>query len=116
MTASWMFRVPGVRNVHDIHVWTIAPRIHALSCHVELEDMPISQAAAVLRQLNGVLGNRFGIGHATIQVECAGCDLEGVYCTLTPDKTADHAASDRAAHSRGAGRGGEGGTIGGAVR
>ncbi|MBI4498000.1 MAG: cation transporter [Chloroflexi bacterium] len=87
-----MYHVAGVRNVHDLHVWTIAPNLHALSCHVELEDMPISRAAEVLRQINTALGQRFHIGHATIQVECPGCQIENLYCTLTPETEEHHGA------------------------
>lgn len=54
--------------------------------------MPISQAAAVLQQLNRVLGTRFAIGHATIQVECPGCDLDALYCILTPEADDQHGA------------------------
>ena len=66
-----------------------------LSCHIELEDMPISRAAAVLRDLNGVLGARFRIGHATIQIECPGCDPHTLYCTLTPGG-AEHGGTEQA--------------------
>ena len=34
--------VDGVRDVHDLHIWTLGAHAHALSCHVEIEDMPPS--------------------------------------------------------------------------
>lgn len=78
-------RVPGVRDVHDLHIWTIAPDLHAMSCHLEVNDQSISSAAGVLSAVNEVLATRFHIGHSTIQLEAPGCDPNELYCTFTPD-------------------------------
>ncbi len=80
-----MMGVPGVKDVHDLHVWTIAPRIHALSCHVLVDDLSISQGADIVGRLNELLGTRYGIGHSTVQLECVGCDPNSLYCSLTPN-------------------------------
>ena len=40
--------IPGVLGVHDLHVWSITPSIHALSCHLLVEDRSISQGCALL--------------------------------------------------------------------
>lgn len=82
-----ILHVPGVRDVHDLHIWTIAPNLHALSCHLEVADQSISNAAAVLTSVNQVLATHFNIGHSTIQLECEGCDPNELYCTLAPDGT-----------------------------
>lgn len=76
--------VPGVEDVHDLHVWTIAPGIHMLSSHVVVQDMPVSQAARLLDQLNEMLAKQFSIGHTTIQIETVRCSPSGLYCTLVP--------------------------------
>jgi len=70
-----MLDVPGVRTVHDLHVWTVTSGVIAMSGHAvvpELRSHP--EALAGLRQaLSGM-----GIGHATIQLEvedeCGGAD------------------------------------------
>jgi len=79
-----MMGVPGVKDVHDLHVWTIAPRIHALSCHVLVDDLSVSQGANIVGRLNELLSSRYGIGHSTVQLECVGCDPNSLYCSLTP--------------------------------
>lgn len=74
--------VPGVKDVHDLHVWTVAPRLHALSCHVLIEDQSLSEGANILEKVKGVLEERFHIGHATVQLECDDCG-GSLYCSLT---------------------------------
>jgi cobalt-zinc-cadmium efflux system protein len=55
MTASAVARamhaVPGVREVHDLHVWTVAPGFIALSAHVMVADSALSQTATVMAGL-----------------------------------------------------------------
>lgn len=59
--------VPGVRRVHDVHVWTITSGFDAMSGHAEIEaDRDCGPALIGMRR---VLRERFGIEHATIQVE-----------------------------------------------
>jgi cobalt-zinc-cadmium efflux system protein len=57
----------GVRSVHDLHVWTVGQGRIALSCHLVVADASSTQA--LLSEAYAVLGARFGIDHATIQVE-----------------------------------------------
>jgi len=60
-------RVPGVRRVHDLHVWTLTSGREAMSAHVIVTD--VGQSDRLLRQLHEVLHARFGIDHTTIQLE-----------------------------------------------
>ena len=62
-----MHEVPGVTNVHDLHVWTISSGLEALSAHVTLEPT-VSQKMA-LDALQERLRAGFNIGHLTIQIE-----------------------------------------------
>jgi cobalt-zinc-cadmium efflux system protein len=79
-----MRQVPGVLDVHDLHIWQIGSGIYALSCHVQIADQMVSQCSNILSQLNHLLEHEFRIGHSTIQPECAGCDPNSLYCSLTP--------------------------------
>jgi len=63
-----MLAVPGVRGVHDLHVWSISTAFVALSAHVEAAE---GEHGAVLERVRGLLASRFGIRHTTIQVETA---------------------------------------------
>ncbi len=79
-----MKAVPGVLDVHDLHIWQISQGLYALSCHVKIADQLVSQCSAVMAELNHVLEHDFRIGHSTIQPECAGCDPNTLYCSMTP--------------------------------
>jgi cobalt-zinc-cadmium efflux system protein len=59
----------GVENVHDLHIWTIASGLEALSAHV-IHAGNTSQPE-LLRQLRTKLHDKFGIDHLTIQMETA---------------------------------------------
>ena len=64
----------GVDEVHHLHVWEIASETPALSAHVVLDGEP-SLHDAQLRgeELKSMLVRRFGIGHATLELECHEC-------------------------------------------
>jgi cobalt-zinc-cadmium efflux system protein len=62
-----MAAVPGVRDVHDLHIWTVTSRMTALSAHVVA--LPGADTDEVLHAVEGTLRERFGIRHTTIQVE-----------------------------------------------
>jgi len=66
--------IPGVNEVHDLHVWSIGSDTHSLSCHVGIADMRASECEALLRQIREELASRFHIHHTTIQFEYAMCD------------------------------------------
>jgi cobalt-zinc-cadmium efflux system protein len=67
--AGVMLDVPGVREVHDIHIWSLNARAHALSCHVQILDMATSETERIAHRLREVLAREFGIHHTTIQFE-----------------------------------------------
>ncbi len=67
--ARAMFRVPGVAEVHDVHIWSLAANLHALSCHVRIEEMSTRESEKILSQLNALLAREFHISHTTIQFE-----------------------------------------------
>jgi len=82
-----MKQVEGVQDVHDLHVWTIASGMYALSCHILIDDLPPSDSSSILQRLNTVLSEKYHIGHATIQFECdnpqgACCEIADLYCCL----------------------------------
>lgn len=66
--------LPGVCGVHDLHVWTITSGMEALSAHLVVVDE--ASTTTLLRQVQTALQDRFGIHHATVQIEpepCAQC-------------------------------------------
>ena len=69
-----MQTVEGVLDVHDLHVWSLGSQTHALASHVTVNEMPASECAYILGQINCRLRDRFKITHTTIQFETTGCE------------------------------------------
>jgi cobalt-zinc-cadmium efflux system protein len=64
--------IPGVMDVHDLHVWTITSGLYALSCHcVVADDALTAQTSEAIRQ---ILHDRFGFAHQTVQLETCKAD------------------------------------------
>jgi cobalt-zinc-cadmium efflux system protein len=77
---SHLLALPGVTGLHDLHIWGMSTTETALTCHLV---MPGGHPGdAVLTGVAQQLHHRFGIQHATIQIELA--DTEEV-CALTPE-------------------------------
>lgn len=67
--------VPGVGDVHDLHVWSLSSDYRALSAHVVLTGHPtLEQAQEVANRVRARLAERFAIAHATLETECERCD------------------------------------------
>ena len=62
-----MCEVEGVREVHDLHVWTVTSGFPALAAHVL--TAPADDSDEVRRRLEVLLADRFGIEHTTLQTE-----------------------------------------------
>ncbi|MFT3855785.1 MAG: cation diffusion facilitator family transporter [Ilumatobacteraceae bacterium] len=58
---------PGVADVHDLHVWTLTSEMDVLTAHLVVATGHTSQA--VLDDARHLLQDRFGLAHATLQVE-----------------------------------------------
>lgn len=74
--------IPGVRGIHDLHVWSINLQMRALSVHVLTDDVAISRGAETQRSLNAMLSERYAITHTTLQLECADCEPDLLFCDL----------------------------------
>ncbi len=88
-----MNAVEGVKDVHDLHVWSIASNMNALSCHVLIENIPASASSSILQALTILLKEQYQIVHSTIQFECEGhataiCECTELYCRL--DSAGNH--------------------------
>ncbi|AXH98124.1 cation diffusion facilitator family transporter [Ornithinimicrobium avium] len=59
--------VPGVRDVHDLHLWALTSGMHVATAH--LVAAPGTSSQAVLEDARQVMQRRFDIEHATLQVE-----------------------------------------------
>jgi cobalt-zinc-cadmium efflux system protein len=72
--------VPGVLDVHDLHVWMVGPGVVACSCHILVAEQSVREGQQVLRAVVDDLKHRFRITHTTVQVEVEGCEDNDMYC------------------------------------
>ncbi|WP_121255479.1 cation diffusion facilitator family transporter [Nocardioides ferulae] len=73
--ADSLASVPGVKDVHDLHAWTLTSGMNVATAHLVLHDNAQGQPALVAAQT--ILRNDYLIEHATLQVEekrTANCD------------------------------------------
>lgn len=76
--SDWLAALPGVREVHDLHIWGLSTTETALTAHLVCET---EAAERDLNELAASLHERFRIGHATIQIET---ETDAVACRLRP--------------------------------
>jgi len=64
--------VPGVIEVHDLHIWCITTGLPALSGHVRLDGQEAQTSDEMLNRIKQTVRDQFGIVHTTIQIETRG--------------------------------------------
>jgi cobalt-zinc-cadmium efflux system protein len=75
--------LPGIEGVHDLHIWSLDREHRALSAHVIVADRPLGEVTAMIRSVELLLCQEFGIEHATVQPECPSCSAEApLYCNI----------------------------------
>lgn len=84
--------IPGVDDVHDLHVWTIGDGMNALSCHLHVEEAEPVRIRGVVHTVKSMLATQYSVKHSTIETECAGCEASELYCIMSPvESECDHA-------------------------
>ncbi len=64
--------VPGVDEIHHVHIWGLTPQALMLTMHMSISDQAASQSD-VIRDTKRFLKAEYGIGHSTIEVDVDGC-------------------------------------------
>jgi cobalt-zinc-cadmium efflux system protein len=80
--AATIEAIPGVDNVHDLHVWAIEPRLVMLTCHVLVDADDTALTNELLRDIRSRITSDFGITHVTIQLETHCAHKDDVHCDL----------------------------------
>jgi cobalt-zinc-cadmium efflux system protein len=75
-------QVGGVKDVHDVHVWSISSELRAMNGHVLIDDVSTSQAAEIREKIEEVVKEKYRVGHTTLQMECNTCNTNDVFCNL----------------------------------
>ena len=90
--------VPGVHDVHDLHVWTLTSGMNMASGHLSVEHAgdvgPVLQAALAL------LAQEYDVAHATLQVEPRDAGLECTVCPSAPVTAAEASCEAEIARGR----------------
>ena len=82
--------IPGVNDVHDLHVWSIGSDTHALSCHIRINDMRASESEAILKR-SGNNSAALPYSHTTIQFEHTICEVaHGCVIPVSPEHGHSH--------------------------
>ena len=90
--------IQGVLDVHDLHVWSLGSQTNALATHVTIADIPPSESARILAEINTTLRDDFRIHHTTIQFEAAECEIAHG-CVIPVDPVGAHAPHHGHSHS-----------------
>ena len=75
--AACINAIGSVKDVHDMHIWSLCSNYLALSTHVSIDDDASKSSHELRREINDKLQTQFGIFHTTIQIEQPGCPHEG---------------------------------------
>ena len=78
-----MARVPGVSEIHDLHVWSLSSEVRALSAHLVVAGHPsLEEAQVVGERVKAAVAGPFTIAHATLELECERCNDEDDPCLM----------------------------------
>lgn len=75
-------QIHGVKNVHDLHIWAVEPRLVMLICHVMVEEENGHLKDELLTTIRSKVESEFGIRHLTIQLETQCAQPDGTHCDL----------------------------------
>lgn len=69
---EYLQQIPGVKAVHDFHIWGLSTREVALTAHLVMPEQPLSDADH--KRINHDLHEKFNVSHITLQVEAGSID------------------------------------------
>ena len=69
-----MQEVPGVRDIHHVHIWHIDEHRRSLEAHVVIDPVDMDRMEEIKATLKSSLSDRFKIGHSTLEFEFSGRD------------------------------------------
>ena len=75
--ATHLRSLDAVKDVHDMHIWSLCSNYSALSAHVVVDENTTLSPDRILEQINTELQTHFGISHTTVQLEQIACAQAG---------------------------------------
>ncbi len=92
-----MRAVPGVTDIHDLHVWSLTSGRVSLTAHVVHEAARVPEE--LRRSLQHLMAASFGINHVTLQTEVTACSSAADACFLPVSEAQGHHGHDAKSHS-----------------
>jgi cobalt-zinc-cadmium efflux system protein len=78
-----ILKIDGVQGVHDLHVWSINEGLQLLSAHIVTGNISMSAGSLIQQNINELLSHQYNIQHATLQLECTGCQPSLLFCDIS---------------------------------
>ena len=77
-----ILKTPGVKNVHDLHIWSMSKSFKLLSAHILVEETAAksSDICCIINNIQDTLAEKFNINHVVIQPELAVCSAAEGFC------------------------------------
>jgi cobalt-zinc-cadmium efflux system protein len=77
-----ILKTPGVKNVHDLHIWSMSKSFKLLSAHILVEENVVksSDICCIINNIQDTLEEKFNINHVVIQPEFNACDMTNSFC------------------------------------
>jgi cobalt-zinc-cadmium efflux system protein len=82
--------IAGVRELHEIHIWTITSGLRALSGHLLIDNITTREGQKIVCAVRELLARNYNISHTTLEAECDSCtggNASGT-CIFSPDRGA----------------------------
>jgi cobalt-zinc-cadmium efflux system protein len=70
--------VPGVKNIHHVHLWKMNDSDIHFEAHIDVDDVPVSRTAAIRGAIEQCLHDTYDVNHTTLQFECDSCSQKGL--------------------------------------
>jgi cobalt-zinc-cadmium efflux system protein len=65
--------VPGVKNIHHVHLWKMNDSDIHFEAHIDVDDVPVSRTAEIRGAIERCLHDTYDVNHTTLQFECDSC-------------------------------------------
>jgi len=80
---TFLQNFPDISGVHYLHAWSLGSSGVAFSCHMVVQDQPISQTRQLREKISHALFHEFGIDHPVLQFETNACGNGNLFCEDT---------------------------------
>jgi cobalt-zinc-cadmium efflux system protein len=70
--------IPGVKNIHHVHLWKMNDTDTHFEAHVDVDDVLVSSTVALRMEIERCLHDTYDINHTTLQFECDSCKTKGL--------------------------------------